>query len=140
LQKLQSQLSSAENTYTTMAPPKLGASSQTYKRPRSNIRAPQQPQESEQQPPRPPKIVNVDEISSPDMASRSPNPVVEKTQQTALVGMDIDMPELGQNQQTQDIGNPSRSKNPEEALTVNRTVPNQAEMVAPERSHTTMQE
>jgi hypothetical protein len=91
LQKLQSQLSSAENTFTTMAPPKLGASSQACRRPRSNLRAPQQPQESEQQPPQPPEFVNLDKISSPDMAPGSPTPVVEETQQTTPVGMDIDM-------------------------------------------------
>jgi hypothetical protein len=70
------------------------------------------------------------------MEPGSPTPVVEETQQTTPVGMDIDMSEVGQSQQTQDVGNPSRSENPEESPRVNGTVPNQAEMAAPERSHT----
>jgi hypothetical protein len=51
--------------------------------------------------------------------------VVEETQQTTTVGMDIDMPEVGQSQQAKDAGNPSHPENPEEAPRVNGTVPNQ---------------
>jgi hypothetical protein len=71
------------------------------------------------------------------MEPGSPTPVVEETQQTTPVGMDIDMLEVVQSQQTQDAGNPSCSKNPEEAPRVNGTVPNQIETTSPERSHTT---
>jgi hypothetical protein len=123
-----------------MAPPKLGASSHACRRPQRNLIAPQQPQESEQQLLRPPEFVNLDEILSPDMAPGSPTPLVEETQQTTPVGMDIDMSEVGQIQQTRDTGNPSCSEIPEEALRVNGTVSNQIETVVPERSHTTTSE
>jgi hypothetical protein len=52
------------------------------------------------------------------------------------VGMDIDIPEGGQNQQSKDIGNPSHPENPEEAPRVNGMVPNQTKATVPERSHT----
>jgi hypothetical protein len=35
---------------------------------------------------------------SPDMTPGSPTPIVEETQQTTPVGMDIDVPEGGQGQ------------------------------------------
>jgi hypothetical protein len=102
-----------ENTFTTMAPPKLGVSSQNCRRPRSNVRTPQEQEETKEQQPRHTKFVNLDEISSPNMAPGSPTLVVEETQQKIPMGMDIDMPEIGQSQQTQDTGNPSHSENPE---------------------------
>jgi hypothetical protein len=74
------------------------------------------------------------------MEPGSPTPVVEETQQTTTVGMDIDMSEVGQSQQAKDAGNPSCPENPEEAPRVNGMVPNQTEVVAPERSHTTTSE
>jgi hypothetical protein len=98
LKELQSELSSTKTIFTTMAPPKLGASIQACRKPRSNLIAPQQPQGSKQQPPQPTKFINLDEISSPNMEPGSPTPVVEETQQTTTVGMDIDMPEVGQSQ------------------------------------------
>jgi hypothetical protein len=82
----------------------------------------------------------VDEISSPDMTPGSPTPIVEETQQTAPVGMDIDVPKGGQGQQAEDASKNSHLKKPEEALRVNGTVPNQEETTASERSHTTMSE
>jgi len=77
-----------------MAPPKLGAPSQTCKRPRSNIKEPLQPHGSKQQPPQPPEFINLDKIPSPNMEPGSPTPVVEETQKTKPVGMDIDIPSL----------------------------------------------
>jgi hypothetical protein len=65
---------------------------------------------------------------------------VEETQQTTPVGMDMDVPEGGQGQQVEDTGNHSHSRNPEEGLRVNGTVPNQEETTMPEGSHTTMLE
>jgi hypothetical protein len=47
----------------------------------------------------------VDKISSPDMTPGSPTPIMEETQQTTPVGMDIDVPEGGQGQQDEDAGN-----------------------------------
>jgi hypothetical protein len=92
------------------------------------------------EPPWTTEFVNLDEIPSPNMEPGSPTPVVEETQQTTTVGMDIDMPEVGQSQQAKDAGNPSCPENPEEAPRVNGMVPNQTEVVAPERSHTTTPE
>jgi hypothetical protein len=74
------------------------------------------------------------------MEPESPTPVVEETQQTTVVGMNIDIPEVGQIQQTQDTHNPSCPEKPEDAPRVNGTVPNQIEVTMPERSHTIMLE
>jgi hypothetical protein len=79
----------------------------------------------------------VDEISSPEMTPGSPTPIVEETQQTTLVGMDMDLLEEGQGQQVEDADNHSHSMNPEEHLRVNGMVPNQEEMTALEILHTT---
>jgi hypothetical protein len=74
------------------------------------------------------------------MTPGSPTPIVEETQQTTPVGMDMDVPEGGQGQQAEDADNHSHSGNPEECPRVNGMVPNQEEMTAPERLHTTMLE
>jgi hypothetical protein len=58
------------------------------------------------------------------MEPTSPTPVVEETQQTIAVGMDVDMPEVGQRKQAKDRGNPSCPGNPEEAPMFNGTIPN----------------
>jgi hypothetical protein len=52
----------------------------------------------EHEPTKTAEFINLDEIPSPNMEPASPTPVVEETQQTTLVGMDIDMPEMGQGQ------------------------------------------
>jgi len=70
---------------------KLGASSQAYRRPRSNLIEPQQPQGSKYEPPQTIEFINLDEILSPNIEPASPTPVVEETQQTTVVGMDIDI-------------------------------------------------
>jgi hypothetical protein len=95
LHELQRKLSSMKNTFTTMEPPKLEVPRQSCRKPRSNLRTPQQPQGREQQPPQPTKFINLDEIPLPNMKPRSPTPAVEETQQTTPLGMDIDMPEVG---------------------------------------------
>jgi hypothetical protein len=74
------------------------------------------------------------------MEPGSPTAVVEETQQTTTVGMDINILKGGQNQQVEDVGNPSCLENPEEAPRVNGTVPNQTKSFVPERSHTTTSE
>jgi len=38
----------------------------------------------------------LDEIPLPNVELVSPTPVVEETQPTTMVGMDIDMPKMGQ--------------------------------------------
>jgi hypothetical protein len=53
------------------------------------------------------------------MTPGSPTPIVEETQQTTPVGMDIDVPEEGQGQQAEDTGNQVHPENPEEAPRVN---------------------
>jgi hypothetical protein len=131
LQRLQIQLSSTKNILTTMAPTKLGAPSQACKRPQSNVRAPSQPQGREQQPTEPPEVVHMDEIPSPDMTPTSPTPVVEETQQTTPLGMDMDRSDGGQGQQAECTGNHSYPKNPEETSRVNGTIPNKAETTTP---------
>jgi len=68
------------------------------KKPRSNLIAPQQPHRREQEPGQTVGLVNLDEIPSPSMEPASPTPVVEETQQTIAVAMDIDMSEMGQGQ------------------------------------------
>jgi hypothetical protein len=40
----------------------------------------------------PPKIINVDEIPSPDTTPVNPTPMVEETQQPATKGMNVYMP------------------------------------------------
>jgi hypothetical protein len=57
--------------------------------------------------------------------------MVEETQQTITLGMDIDMSEVGQTQEAKDAGNPSHLENLEEASRVNGMVPNQTEVVTP---------
>jgi hypothetical protein len=61
----------------------------------------------EQEPTQTVEFINLDEIPSPNVEPASPTPMVEETQPTTMVGMDIDMPEMGQGQQAKDTGNPS---------------------------------
>jgi hypothetical protein len=82
------------------------------------------------------EFFNLDKIPLPNMELGIPTPVVEETQQTTIVGMDIDMLEVGKNQQDKDAKNTSHPKNPEEALRVNGMVPNQIKSISLERSHT----
>jgi hypothetical protein len=79
----------------------------------------------------------LDEIPSPNVERVSPTTVVDETQQTIAVGMDIDMLEMGQGQQAKDADNPSCPEQVEEAPRENGTTPNQKEAAAPGRSHTT---
>jgi hypothetical protein len=118
-----------ENTITTMEPPKLGVSCQTYRQPQSNVRELVQPQEREQQPPHPQEVVNMEEIPSSDMKPGSPTPIVEETQWKTPVGMDIDVPEGGPSPQVENVGNHSQPENPEEYLRTNGMVLNQKEMI-----------
>jgi hypothetical protein len=84
------------------------------------------------------KVFNVDEIRSLDTTPGIPTLVVEETQQKTPVGMDIERPEEGKGQQNEDAGSQVQSKNPEEALRVNGTTPNQEAAVEPKESQTTM--
>ena len=79
LARVTKRTSSTKIILTTMAPPKLGALNQAYRKPRSNLRAPQQPQGREQEPAKTVEFVNLDEIHSPNMEPASPTPVVEET-------------------------------------------------------------
>jgi hypothetical protein len=90
----------------------------------------------EQEPTQTAAFVNLDEIPSPNVEPVNPTPVVEETQPTTAVGMDIDMPEMGQGQQAKDACNPSCPEHAEEAQRVNGTTPNQTEATLLGRSHT----
>jgi len=60
-------------------------------------------------------------------------PIMEETQQTTPVGMDMDVPEGGQGQQVEDAGNHSHFRNPKEGPRVNGMVLNQEEMTTPKK-------
>jgi hypothetical protein len=79
-----------------MAQPKIGAMSQACKKPRSHHKAPQQPQGIEQELKQTVEFVNLDEIPSPNVEPVIPTLMVEETQPKTMVGMDIDMMEMGQ--------------------------------------------
>jgi hypothetical protein len=65
----------------------------------------------------------VDEISSPNTTPGSPTPIVEETQQTTPIGMDIDTSKEGKGQQDEDASNQVHPKNPQEAPRVNGMAP-----------------
>jgi hypothetical protein len=104
---------SGRSNFTTMAPPKQEEPRKTARQPRVRTRAQTQSQGSEQQ--QPPEVINVDEIPSPDTTPGSPTLMVEETQQTTPVGMDIDRPEEGQGRQNEDASSQVQPENPEEA-------------------------
>jgi hypothetical protein len=83
------------------------------------------------------KFINLDEIPSPNVQQASPTPMVDETQPIIAIGMDIDMPKMGQGQQAKDTDNPSHPKHTEDAQRLNGTTPNQIGVVTPGRSHTT---
>jgi hypothetical protein len=66
----------------------------------------------------------VDEILSPDMTLGSPTLIVEETQHTTPVGMDMDVPKGVQGQQDEDAYNNLHLRNPEEGPRVNGMVLN----------------
>jgi len=71
------------------------------------------------------------------MTLGSPTPIVEETQQTIPMDIDMDVPEGVQGQQDENSRNHSHPGNTKQGPRVNRMVPNQEEMTVPERSHTT---
>jgi hypothetical protein len=66
--------------------------------------------------------------------------MVEETQQTTPVGMDIDRPEEGQADRMRMQASQVQPENPEEAPRVNGMTPNQEEVTEPEESQTTVSE
>jgi hypothetical protein len=125
------------SNFTTMAPPKQEEPRKTARKPIVKTRAQTQSQGSEQQPP---EVINVEEIPSLGTTPRIPTLVVEETQQTTHVGMDIDRPKEGQGRQNEDASSQAQPENPEEALRVNGTAPNQEEVVEPDESQIIMLE
>jgi hypothetical protein len=79
---------------------------------------------SEQHPLQPPEFINMEEIPSLDMTPGSPRSIVEETQQTTPMGMDIDVLEGGHGQKDEDAGNHLHPENPEASLRVNGTLLN----------------
>jgi hypothetical protein len=58
------------------------------------------------------------------MTPRSPEPILEETQQTTPVGMDMDVPKGGQGKQAEDADNHSHYGNPKKHSRVNGMVSN----------------
>jgi hypothetical protein len=81
------------------------------------------------------KFVNLDEIPSPYVEPTIPTPMVEEIQPTTMVGMDIDMPEMGQGQQAKEIGYPSHHEHAEETQRVKATTQNHEKVIVSGWSH-----
>jgi hypothetical protein len=116
----------------TMAPPNIGASIQTVRKTRNNIREPHETTKAEQEMAHREGVVDVNAIHSLCFEPSSPTPVVEEAQTPTTISMEIDS---AQGHQINDARNLQQPARVEESQRKNGEASVNIEFVEPRPKH-----